>query len=98
MIERLVKLFVKDTNDRLKSLDQALETQDTQSALKVAHTLKGSSSNLGAPRLNHLCKRLETELKENGLEELNIQKVEAIKLSFKDVYDELTRRGFVQEL
>lgn len=97
MIERLVNLFVKDTTDRLKSLERALETQDTQAALKVAHTIKGSSSNLGAPRLNHLCARLESALHENGLEELNVQKIEAIKMSFKEVFQELNRRGFAQE-
>lgn len=97
MVQHLVGLFVKDSATRLQILLQALESQDTQQALKEMHTLKGSSGNLGASRLHHVTTRLEKDLKKEGLHALTQENLDSIKSAFREVEEELKSRGFVPE-
>lgn len=64
----LVQAYLRDAEVRLQELrtalvpcreDDAAEARDAESARRAAHTLKGSSSNLGAVRVTRLCAELE---------------------------------------
>ena len=55
----LIEIFVEDVELHLGELDRALETIDTESCRKKAHTIKGASGNLGATELQNLAFSLE---------------------------------------
>jgi HPt (histidine-containing phosphotransfer) domain-containing protein len=57
--ETLVNTFVADSQSKLDELSTVIERQDSDSLRKVAHSLKGSSSNVCAFRLSELARQLE---------------------------------------
>ncbi|MDQ2921828.1 MAG: response regulator, partial [Acidobacteriota bacterium] len=67
-INALSELYIKDTKARLTELLHALKQQDMQALQRAAHSLKGSSGNLGIGRMAELCSELEVKLHH---EELN---------------------------
>nr|WP_218626439.1 Hpt domain-containing protein [Pseudomonas sp. dw_358] len=54
----LLDTFLSDAGARLKQLQKAT---DADGLAQAAHSLKGSSSNMGAVRLAELCRQLEQE-------------------------------------
>ena len=59
VLKELIKLFLEDVPSQLKALREAGEKDDAKSVERTAHTLKGSSSNMGALRMVTLCAELE---------------------------------------
>ena len=59
VLAELGKLLLEDVPPHLEALRRAIEANDASSVERVAHTLKGSSSNLGALRMATLCAELE---------------------------------------
>ena len=59
MISELAEVFADDARARLTDLKRAFDEKDAASVTQVAHTLKGSSANVGAKRMQALCSRLE---------------------------------------
>lgn len=63
----LLDVFIKDSEKRVRELNQLIRTPgfSVQSAAQLqqlgmmAHSFKGSSSNMGATRLTELCRLLE---------------------------------------
>lgn len=55
----LIQTFIEDSRDRIATLWQALETGNNDGFMRSAHSLKGSSSNIGAPQLGLLCAQAE---------------------------------------
>jgi CheY-like chemotaxis protein len=55
----LITLFISDARSRLAALGTAVTEQDGDALQRTAHTLKGSSSNLGAQRMVLLCEEVE---------------------------------------
>lgn len=69
----LLDTFLSDSEERLGQLHSANEAGDLT---QVAHSFKGSSSNMGAIRLAHLCGLLEERAQKKqliGIEELVIK-------------------------
>ena len=56
----LVQSFIRDGQQRLQALRQALASQDREALRAQAHSFKGSSSNLGAVQVCEQCLALET--------------------------------------
>ena len=69
---RLVTTYFDDVNLRLEALQQALVKHDLDELRKVAHSFKGSSSNMGAPRLADLLQRMEDMAKQGSLNNENV--------------------------
>ncbi|MFC6300115.1 Hpt domain-containing protein [Pseudomonas sp. CCM 7893] len=63
----LLDTFLEDSQERVEALRKA---RDTKVLGEIAHSFKGSSSNLGAVRLVELCHRLETEAANQSLQAL----------------------------
>jgi two-component system, sensor histidine kinase and response regulator len=59
VLKELIELFLEDVPPQLEVLQEAEEREDAQSVERTAHTLKGSSSNLGAVRMAAICAELE---------------------------------------
>ena len=58
-IAKLVRLFVRDARSRLDSATAAAKQGDLAAIAQTAHSLKGSSANLGAHTMSALCGDLE---------------------------------------
>jgi len=59
----VIELFLDDAPARLAALREAVAQGDLARASRVAHTLKGSASHLGAKLLSTLCSRLEEKVR-----------------------------------
>ncbi|MFN0066723.1 MAG: PAS domain S-box protein [Limisphaerales bacterium] len=58
----MASLYRADAKDRVARLSAAVAAKDHSTARSLAHSLRGSSSNLGAKRLAAVCGQLENEL------------------------------------
>lgn len=65
----LIDTFVKDSDQRIEVLGRAIALADAEDLRSIAHSFKGSSSNVGAPFLAELCFQLETMGRENDLDQ-----------------------------
>jgi signal transduction histidine kinase/DNA-binding response OmpR family regulator/HPt (histidine-containing phosphotransfer) domain-containing protein len=55
----LIDAFLQNTPARITELHQAMTNQDAYIFRHTAHTLKGSSANMGAMRMSEICRELE---------------------------------------
>jgi HPt (histidine-containing phosphotransfer) domain-containing protein len=88
----LVDIYLNETPTQIQTMVKALDTQDHHMLTIAAHTLKGSSLNLGAKRLGAACFKLE-ELGRSGIPisasintkeiESEFEQAKAILLTFK---------------
>jgi two-component system sensor histidine kinase/response regulator len=61
LMGQLATLFLADAEARIEAMRLALADGDAAAMVRSAHTLSGSSANLGATDLSRLCARLATE-------------------------------------
>jgi HPt (histidine-containing phosphotransfer) domain-containing protein/HAMP domain-containing protein len=66
-LEHVVAVFMTSAPEQLSRARQALEQQDQSALVRALHTLKGSSAQVGARRLNQLCKNLEARARQGEL-------------------------------
>ena len=66
-LREIVGIFLEDTPKRIAELDQSLAGDDPLRFTRAAHSVKGSSSNLGAMALRAVAERLEQQSKQSGL-------------------------------
>ena len=59
VLRDLADLFLRDARPKLQRMTGALDRKDFSGLGSIAHSLKGSASNLGARRLAELCASLE---------------------------------------
>ncbi|MBM3130380.1 MAG: response regulator [Chloroflexi bacterium] len=59
IIAQLIALFLSELPTKVAALRHAIEQNDASRLAKAAHTLKGSSANMGARRAAHACLELE---------------------------------------
>jgi CheY-like chemotaxis protein/HPt (histidine-containing phosphotransfer) domain-containing protein len=59
VLRDLADLFLRDARPKLQRMGAALDRKDFAALGSIAHSLKGSASNLGARRLAELCASLE---------------------------------------
>jgi two-component system, sensor histidine kinase and response regulator len=59
LLTELAEMFFDDATSRLAELREAVEAGDAAGVKRVAHTLKGSSGNMGAMRMSALCAGLQ---------------------------------------
>jgi len=67
---RLVSLFLASLEESFLSIRKGLDRGDYSSVREVAHTLKGTSANLGALRLSSLCAALEQSCEDRQLDQV----------------------------
>jgi len=68
----LVDSFVEDAQRRLRKLKEGIAASDSDMIRTEAHSLKGSSLNLGAQLLPELCSQMENKGKSGDLEGCDI--------------------------
>lgn len=67
----IVGIFLEDTPNRIDELKQSLAAHDQIRFTRAAHSIKGSSSNLGAGPLRAVAEKLEHNSRNHGLNDLN---------------------------
>ncbi len=64
----IIGLYTSNSPDLIKKIEIAYRVKDQTDILTQLHTLKGSSSQVGAKRMEQFCSRLEILVKQSGLE------------------------------
>jgi len=83
VFHEILDIYLKDAQKNLESIIASLLSHDTEKLLRLAHTLKGSSRNVGAIELSDLCESLEMDLR-NGEHSNLDQRVNLISSSFEN--------------
>ncbi len=83
-------IFLEDTPLRITELEQSLAKADLPTFIRAAHTIKGSSSNLGALALRAVAERLEYQARKSGLETVTGD-VAALKTEYASLQVELQK-------
>jgi len=79
----LIEIFISDGQSQLKTLKAAIDSSAASDIRRIAHTLKGSSANLGLLTLSETCKTLEYNAAENIFDDAN-ELFEKIKSEFEE--------------
>jgi HPt (histidine-containing phosphotransfer) domain-containing protein len=66
-LREIAGIFFDDTPQRIAELDQSLLANDVSKFTRAAHSIKGSSSNLGAIALGAAAEKLEQRARAEGL-------------------------------
>lgn len=69
--DELLTVYVKDSDQRLPILQQALCDGDATQLRELAHSFKGSSSNISAAPLAELCRQVEQSARDEQLNGLD---------------------------
>jgi PAS domain S-box-containing protein len=59
LLAELAGIFLEDAEAHLRTLRDSVEASDASSVRAASHTLKGSSGNIGASRIQEVCARLQ---------------------------------------
>jgi histidine phosphotransfer protein HptB len=89
-LREIAGIFLEDTPQRIAELDQSLAAGDVPKFTRAAHSIKGSSSNLGAMTLRAAAEKLEHQAKTAGLGGVAAL-VDAVKVEFARTQAELGR-------
>lgn len=87
--ETLVNTFISDSQNKVDELGSVLQQQDCDALRKVAHSLKGSSSNVCAFRLSEFARQLEMMGKEETLDGAD-QVLASLEVEFRTVSEILS--------
>ena len=67
-LREIVQIFLTDTPQRITELEQSLTARDVPKFARAAHSVKGSSANLGAMALRSVAEKLEHHSRQAGLD------------------------------
>ncbi|HYD83286.1 MAG TPA: Hpt domain-containing protein, partial [Opitutus sp.] len=68
-LREIVTIYLEDTPQRIAELEQALGVADVAKFTRAAHSVKGSSSNVGAMVVRNVAEQLEHQSKQ-GLDDV----------------------------
>jgi HPt (histidine-containing phosphotransfer) domain-containing protein len=66
-LREIIAIYVEDTPKRIADLKSCLAAGDVPTFTRAAHTIKGSSANVGAQVLKGMAERLELISRKDGL-------------------------------
>jgi HPt (histidine-containing phosphotransfer) domain-containing protein len=66
-LKEIIGIYIEDTPRRLQDLKASLASGDVALFTRTAHTIKGSSANVGAVALASVAERLESMSRTEGL-------------------------------
>lgn len=69
-LREIIGIYLEDTPARFADLDQSLVAGDTPKFTRAAHSIKGSSANVGAMTVRALAEKLEHQSARQGLAEV----------------------------
>ena len=89
-LREVTEIFASDTPQRIADLESSLAAGDIAKFTRTAHTIKGSSANLGANLLRAAAEKLEQMARETGLNGV-APLIAEIKAEFTRAQAELVR-------
>jgi HPt (histidine-containing phosphotransfer) domain-containing protein len=89
-LREIAGIFLEDTPQRLAELDQSLAAGDTPKFTRAAHSIKGSSANLGAMLMRSVAEKLEHQSRTEGLAGVAAL-LEQLKVEFVKANTELSK-------
>ena len=89
-LREIAGIFLEDTPQRIAELEQSLAAGDGPKFTRAAHSIKGSSSNLGAMALRASAEKLEHHSQKSGLHDVSTM-IAAVKTEFARAKAELDR-------
>jgi HPt (histidine-containing phosphotransfer) domain-containing protein len=89
-LREIAGIFLEDTPLRIAELDQSLAASDVGKFTRAAHSIKGSSANLGAMPLRLVAEKLEHQSRTGGLGNVTALVAE-LKLEFARAQAELSK-------
>jgi signal transduction histidine kinase/CheY-like chemotaxis protein len=72
-LNTVIKMYINNSSEIIKQMQGAILERNTELIYQHAHKLRGSSSNIGAIRINALTELLEQPIRPNGF--LEVQKI-----------------------
>jgi HPt (histidine-containing phosphotransfer) domain-containing protein len=88
-LREIAGIFFEDTPQRIAELEQSLVAGDLSKFTRAAHSIKGSSSNLGAVALRAAAEKLEQQARASGLADVGAL-VTGVKTEFDRAHAALT--------
>lgn len=89
-LREIVGIFLDDTPQRIAELDECLASGDTKRFTRAAHSIKGSSANVGANALRAVAEQLEHKSHAEGLGDVTALIAE-VQARFAEAKGELER-------
>jgi HPt (histidine-containing phosphotransfer) domain-containing protein len=89
-LREIAGIYLEDTPVRLQELDQSLAVGDTGKFTRAAHSIKGSSANLGANGVRALAEKLEHQSRDHGLSNVT-GLIAELKTAYTEASAELSR-------
>lgn len=89
-LREIAGIFLEDTPLRIAELEQSLVAADIAKFTRAAHSIKGSSANLGAMALRTTAEKLEHHARTQGLDGVTDLLAE-IKAEFARAHAELSK-------
>ena len=86
-LKEVIEIYLSDTPNRLAEIDQCLVSGDAVRLNRAAHSIKGSSANLGAKKVIEVARRMEEKSKDS-LTDLEADN-QLLKANFAEVRAEL---------
>ncbi len=89
-LTEIIGIFTDDTPKRMDELRTSFAAGDSATFVRAAHSVKGSSSNLGAERLRVLAEKLEQDAKTDGIAGLDTR-IAVLEETFRLTAEELAK-------
>ena len=89
-IRELLELYVETTTSDLAELKEAIEAKDARLVHEKAHSIKGSSGNLGLDEMYELAKEIDDRARGNSLDGLN-EMIQALEKKFNSLVEDFEK-------
>ena len=89
-LNELFELYIETTSTDLNQLKDALNAGDAEGAHKMAHSIKGSSGNLGLNELYEAAKEIDDRARANSLDGLDVM-VQAFDKKYEKFVQEVRK-------
>lgn len=89
-LREIITIYLEDTPQRIAELDQSLANGDIPRFTRAAHSVKGSSANLGASVVRSVAEKLEHQSAREGLDNVAALLAE-LKTEFARAQAELSK-------
>jgi two-component system sensor histidine kinase/response regulator len=90
LLRRVIDLYLRDSPQLLGQMAEAMRRRDGQTLRAAAHSLKSSSSHLGATRLAGMCKALEARVRDHDFQGAE-KELSALEQEYRAVGQALAR-------
>lgn len=81
-MQMLIETYISDSNQKLQRLKTLSPINDSEAIFRLAHSLKGSSRNLGITTFSNYCESIEDNARNDNLNESNY-KIEKLFMLFE---------------